>query len=118
VCFAKDNCVIQALQADGTDDPFRISVLPWRAVSSRMVANTKAIQAAVEDSAITGVMIANQMMWGFVPGEGFGQLLSNPFRGWVECGVCPNQLPAYPRTPRHSSRMEFLEATGRSSLEL
>ena len=44
--LAKYNDMIQAIPPDRTDQPFRISVLPWRSCRSRPITNAHGAQSA------------------------------------------------------------------------
>ena len=57
--LAKYNNMIQAIPPDRADQPFRISVLPWRSHRSRPITNAHRLKAADENVAVDGVAVTD-----------------------------------------------------------
>ena len=83
VSFAEDNDMIKTFASDRADQPFRMSVLPWRVRRGRSVTNPHGANTPFENLAIDAVAIANDVSRRAVPAAGFGKLSGNPFGGWV-----------------------------------
>jgi hypothetical protein len=83
--FAEHNNVVKTIPSDRTDQPLRISVLPWRAWRDRPIPYTHCSKPLDDDIAIDAIPIANDMSWRLLPAVGFGQLTGNPM-GARACG--------------------------------
>ena len=62
VCFAEDNGVVQALPANGSDQPFGKAVLPRRARCDGFVANAHCTQTMSNNKAKDAVPVANEVL--------------------------------------------------------
>jgi hypothetical protein len=85
VPLAEHNDMVKAIPSDRTDEPFRISVLPWRSWCDRLIPNTHCSEPLDDDIAIDAIPIANDISWRLLPAVGFGQLMGNPM-GARACG--------------------------------
>src|SRR6266545_3114239 len=83
--FAKDDDVIETVPPDRSDEPLRISVLPWRSCRDRSIPYAHCSKTPDERIAISAIPIANDISRRFSPAAGFGQLTRNPF-GTRMCG--------------------------------
>src|ERR1700751_4615751 len=92
--FAEHHDMIKAVPPDRTDEPLRVSVLPWRPCRNRSISYAHGCEAPDEGFAISAISIANNVSRRFLPAAGFGQLTGNPF----SVGMCrhaqPQKLPA------------------------
>jgi len=79
--LAPDELVIRAFSSDGADQAFDMAVHPRRVGSDRAVTKAQGIDTLAELCAEETVVVANEEGWGAVPGEGFGELLSEPDGG-------------------------------------
>jgi hypothetical protein len=75
--------VIEALAADRADKALDEWILPWRLGGDDDFFDADVPHAATEMLAVDAVAITQQEAWCFIPGKGFDDLLSRPFRGWV-----------------------------------
>src|SRR5262249_1625400 len=87
--FPYDDEMIDAFPADRTDQPFSISVLPWRARRRRPIANAHGSKSSDEVLTIGPIEITDEMARSLVPAAGFRELISNPFRGRVRGDAQP-----------------------------
>src|SRR5207245_5890302 len=76
--FAEHNNMVKTIPSDRTDEPLRISVLPWRPWRDRPIPYTHCSKPLDDDIAIDAIPIANDISWRLLPAVGFGQLASNP----------------------------------------
>jgi len=76
--LTEHNNVVKAVPPDRTDEPLRVSVLPWRARRDRSVSNAHGSHTPNEGSPIDAIAIADEISRRFLPAIGFGQLLRDP----------------------------------------
>src|SRR5262245_13525523 len=90
VLLAEHNNMIHTLATDRSDQSFGKAVLPRRARRNGFVTDAHGSYAARNRSTVDRVPIADQVAWGVTPGEGFGNLLRNPFcrRMWRYVDPC------------------------------
>jgi len=69
--------------ADRADKALDEWILPWRPGGDDDFFDADVPHAATEMLAVDAVAITQQEAWCFIPGKGFDDLLSGPFRGWV-----------------------------------
>src|ERR1700733_3259828 len=81
--LAKYNNMIQAVPPDRADQPFRISVLPWRSRCSRPVTNAHRLKAADENVTVDGVAVTDEVSWCCCPTIGLRELTCDPLSRWV-----------------------------------
>ncbi len=92
--FAEHNNMVKTIPSDRTDEPLRISVLPWRPWRDRPIPYTHCSKPLDDDIAIDAVSITNDVSWRLLPAVGFGQLTGNPM-GARACGhTQPQKLAA------------------------
>jgi hypothetical protein len=83
VLLAEDDDMIKTFPSDRANQPFRMSILPWRVWRSWPVTNTHSAKPAGEKFAVEPAAIADDVpRWAF-PGAGLGELSGNPFGGRV-----------------------------------
>jgi hypothetical protein len=70
--FAEYNDMVKAVASDRTDEPLRVSVLPWRAGWGRLISYAHGGEAPDEGFAVRAIAIANQASAPFLPAAGFG----------------------------------------------
>src|SRR5260221_1415678 len=87
--LAEDNNMVKTLPSDRTDEPLRISVLPWRPWRDRSISYAVFCLKKKEDIAIDAISIANDVPWRLLPAVGFGQLTGNP----VSARACGHTQP-------------------------
>ena len=58
--LAEDNDMVKTIPSDRTDEPLRMSVLPWRSWCDRPVPNAHRANATDKDIAIDTIPIANE----------------------------------------------------------
>src|SRR5262252_626044 len=86
--------MVKTIPSDRTDQPLRISVLPWRPWRDRPIPDTHCSKPLDDDIAIDAIPIANDISWRLLPAVGFGQLTGNPM-GARACGhTQPQKLAA------------------------
>ena len=86
--LAEDNNMVKTLPSDRTDEPLRISVLPWRPWRDRSISYAHCAKPFEDDIAIDAISIANDISWRLLPAVGFGQLTGNP----VSARACGHTL--------------------------
>jgi hypothetical protein len=81
--FAEHNNMIETIPSDRTNEPLRVSILPWRPWRDRPIPNTKCSKPLDDDIAIDAIPIANDISWRLLPAVGFGQLTQSNGRSDV-----------------------------------
>ena len=77
--LAKDDDMVKAFPSDRANQPFRMSILPWRAGCGWPVTNAHGTKPPSENFAVDPVAIADDVpRWAF-PAAGFGELADHPF---------------------------------------
>jgi hypothetical protein len=76
--FAEHNNMVKTIPSDRTDEPLRISVLPWRSWRDRPIPYAHCAKPLNDDSAVHAIPIANDIPWRLLPAVSFGQLTGNP----------------------------------------
>src|SRR5260370_17517357 len=76
--FAKHNDMVKTIPSDRTDEPLRISVLPWRAWCNRPIPYAHCAKPPDDDISIDAIPIANDISWPPLPAVSLGQLPRNP----------------------------------------
>src|SRR5215469_14557547 len=92
--FAEHHDMIEAVQADRTNDPLRISILPWRPRRDRSIPYAHRGKAPDEGVAISAISIPNDIPRRFSPTAGFSQLERNPFGVRMGGHAQPQKLSA------------------------
>jgi len=112
VLFAEGDDMVDALAADCSDQPLGKTVLPWRAWRDGLVADTHGSYSARDGSTVDPVAIADEVAWGLIPGEGFNNLLPDPFCRRVRGHIDPHKLS--PSQPDNDQNVEQVKANGRN----
>src|SRR5256714_13112793 len=99
--LAEHNNMVKAIPSDRTDQPLRISVLPWRSWRDRPIPYTHCSKPPDDDIAIDAIPIANDISWHLLPAVSFGQLTGNPM-GARACGQ--TQPPKLAAGMRHEQK--------------
>ena len=76
--LAEDNDMVKTIPSDRTDEPLRMSVLPWRSWCDRPVPNAHRANATDKDIAIDTIPIANDILRRLLPAVCLGELTRNP----------------------------------------
>src|SRR5712672_2560656 len=86
--LAEDNDVVKTIPSNRTDEPLRMSVLPWRSWCDRPVPNAHGANATDKDIAIDTIPIANDILQRLLPAVCLGELTRNPLgarmRGYAQ----------------------------------
>ena len=88
--FARNDQMINALASDRPNQPFGISVLPWRRRRDWLVSDAHGPQPPPDDRAESAISVADEIAGRFVPGESLGDLTRDPLRGGMGSYICPN----------------------------
>src|SRR5260370_39314849 len=80
VSFAEHDNMIEAVLADGTDQPLRIRVLPGRSRRGGAIANAHGLQPPTHGMAIGRIAVSDQVTRGLIPREGVTDLPRDPLR--------------------------------------
>src|SRR6266516_935609 len=76
--FAEHNNMVKTIPSDRTDQPLRISILPWRPWRDRPIPYPHCSKPLDDDIAIDAIPIANDISWRLLLAVGFGRLTDNP----------------------------------------
>ena len=87
--LAEDDDMVETIPPDRADQPFRMSVLPWRAWRGWPVPNAHGAKPPGKNFAIDRVAIADNVVRRPFPAAGFDELLGHPFRGRMCCHAQP-----------------------------
>jgi hypothetical protein len=94
--FAEHDNMVKTIPSDRTDEPLRISVLPWRPWRDRPIPYAHCSKPLDDDIAIDAIPIANDTSWRLLPAVGFGQLTGNPMGARARGHTQPQKLSALP----------------------
>src|SRR6195256_2364151 len=92
--LAEDNDMVKTIPSDRTDEPLRMSVLPWRSWFDRPVPNAHRANATDKDIAIDTIPIANDILRPLLPAVGLGELTRNPLGARMRGHAQPQNLTA------------------------
>ena len=81
--FIEYDEVVQALTANGSDDSFHVSTLPWRAWRGQDLFDSHRLDLIDELFPEDSITISQQILGCGVPGEGFPEVVNGAFRGRV-----------------------------------
>jgi hypothetical protein len=110
--LAKYDDMIQAIPPDRADQPFRISVLPWRSRRRRPVTNAHRLKAAGENVAVDGVAVTDEVSWCCGPTVGLGELACDPLSRWLRGD--PQQSDLAATVLQYQQSIEQSEGDGRN----
>ena len=85
--------MIKTFAPDRTDQPFSMSILPWRSRRRWPVTYAHRANASGKDFAIGPIPIANEILWWVLPAKRFGELPRNPFGSWMRRSAEPPDSP-------------------------
>src|SRR6266446_9107401 len=92
--LTEENNMVNTLPSDRTDEPLRISVLPWRPWRDRPISYAHCAKPFEDDIAVDAISIANDVPWRLLPTVRLGQLTADPI-GTRACGhTQPQKLAA------------------------
>ena len=94
MCLATNDCVIETLTPDRSDQPFGNAILPGRGWCGRLVPDAHGTQSARDDRTVDAVAVADHVARSLVSGECFRHLTRDPFGGWMRRDVDPDELSA------------------------
>ena len=116
VSLAKHNDMVKAIPPDGSDEPLRASVLPWRPHCDRPIANAHRSHPAENGLAIGAITVANDVARRPLPPVCLGQLAGNPFRRRMRRDAHPQKLATSVLQDQQSytSRTEIVGTRNRS----
>jgi len=89
--LATDDCVIETLATDRSDQPFRKAILPGRGWCNRFVPNAHGSQSACDNGAVDPIAVPDHITGSPVPRKSLGDLPCDPLRRRVGCDVNPNE---------------------------
>src|SRR5512132_2661670 len=81
--FTGGHDMVETFSPDRADQPLSVGILPWRSRRGRMISYTHHVEALEECPAVNAIAITNEMAWGLVPWERFGQVSGNPLGGRI-----------------------------------
>src|SRR5262249_39877096 len=87
VPFPQYHDMVEALASDRANQPFNMTVLPWRTWSDWPVANAHGLQATGDRGAIRGVAVSDEVARRLIPWKRFGALPGDPLCGWIVCDI-------------------------------
>jgi hypothetical protein len=88
------NDMVKAIPPDRTDEPLRISVLPWRPRRNRPIPYAHCSETPDEGIAVDAIAIANNISWRLLPAVGLGELTGNPLGTRMRGHTQPQNLTA------------------------
>jgi hypothetical protein len=83
VSFPQHHGMVEALASDRSDQPFNMTVLPWRTWRDRPVANAHGSQPARDRGTIRRVTVSDEIAGRLIPWECLGDLLGDPLGGRI-----------------------------------
>src|SRR3984893_18578352 len=109
--LATDDCLIETLATDRSDQPFSKAILPGRGGCNRFVPNAHGSQSARDDGAIDPIATPDHVTWSTVPRKSLGDLACDPLRRRVGCDVNPDEASTI--KPYNHEAIQQFEANGR-----
>src|ERR1700722_7382366 len=88
--LATDDCVIETLAPDRSDQPFSKAILPGRGRYNRLVADAHPPQSACDDRTVDAITVPDHVTRSIVPRKRLGDLARDPLRRRVGCDVDPD----------------------------
>ena len=70
--FAEYNDMVKTIPSDRTDEPLRVSILPWRPWRDRPIPYAHCAKSLDDDSAVHAIPIANDILWRPLPTVSLG----------------------------------------------
>jgi hypothetical protein len=114
--FAEYNDMVKTIPPDRTDEPLRISVLPWRTWRNRPIPYAHCAKPPDDDSAIHAIPITNDIPWRLLPTVSLSQLTRDPMGARARGHPQPQKLA--PRMLQnqnpYNSRNEIVGTTNKS----
>ena len=92
--LAENNDMVKAIPSNRTDEPLRMSVLPWRSWCDRPVPNAHRANPTDKDIAIDTIPIANDILRRLLPAVCLGELTRNPLGARMRGHAQPQNLTA------------------------
>ena len=92
--LAKYDKMVKAVAPNRPDQPFTISILPWRSRRGWSIPNAHHPKASNEDIAVDAVPIANEVAWPLLPAISLRQLATYPFGVWMRGYPKPQDFKA------------------------
>src|ERR1700692_1248393 len=93
MAFAEHHDMIEALPADGADQPVCVGVLPGGTRRGRAVSNADRSNAADKYLSVCTVAIPDQVARDLLPAASLSELIGDPFGRWVCSNSEPQKLP-------------------------
>src|SRR6476660_3280199 len=114
--LAENNDMVKAIPSNRTDEPLRMSVLPWRSWCDRPVPNAHRANPTDKDIAIDTIPIANDILRRLLPAVCLGELTRNPLGARMRGHAQPQNLTAgMPQDQNpYNSRNEIVGTTNKS----
>src|SRR5580692_3612825 len=109
--LATDDCVIEALATDRSDQPLGKAILPGRGWCNRFVPDAHGSQSACDDRTVDAITVPDHVTRSTVPRKSLGDLPCDPLRRRVACDVDPDEISAV--NPYNHEAVQQLEANGR-----
>ena len=91
--LAEHHDMIKTFALDRTDQPFNMSILPWRSRRRWSVTYADRANASGKDFAVGPITIANEIIGCVLPAKRFGELPRNPFSSRMSRSAEPQDLP-------------------------
>ena len=107
--LVQNDDVVDAVTANRTNESFDIGILPGQARCDDHLVDTRAMSPPPVPIAVLPVRVTDQIAWGGVEWERFGQLLRNPGAGGV-CGGVEVDNVVYARSSRQYGKNALLSA--------
>ena len=91
--LAEHDNMIKTFAPGPTDQPFSMSILPWRSRRGWPVTYAHRANASGKDFTIGPITIANEILWRMLPAKRFGELPRDPFGGRMSRNAESQDLP-------------------------
>ena len=91
--LAEHHDMIKTFAPDRTDQPFSMSILPWRSRRRWSVTYAHRANASGKDVTKGPITIVNEILGCVLPAKRFGELSRNPFAGRMSRNAYQQDLP-------------------------
>src|ERR1700730_4309926 len=116
MAFVQNDEMIEAIVAQGSDQPLHEPVLPWTARCTKALFDPHALAPPLKCAAVDRIAITKEVLRRAVPGEGFDDLLARPLSRRILGNVEVQNFPS--RMCKHNQHEEELESDCRYDEEI